>query len=111
MKRTQGFTPQTTANFAALPNFAPVASCNHEENTASKDCGITIFLKIQTHKRFKRMLFIKLLGQKHNLHIFRVMPFIKLKMTLKQQLNDENNEKWVELFLFQICIFQLHEIQ
>ena len=58
------------------------------------------------------MLFIKLLVQKHNLHIFRVMPFIKLKMTLKQ-LNGQkqNNEKWVELFLFQVCIFQLHEIQ
>ena len=32
--------------------------------------------EIQTHKRFKRMLFIRV---KHNMHIFRVIPFMKLQ--------------------------------
>ena len=32
--------------------------------------------EIQTHKRFKRTLFIR---TKHNMQIFRVIPFIKLQ--------------------------------
>ena len=44
MKRTHNYVLQTTANFAALPDFAQVASCNHEENTTCKDCG-NYFLK------------------------------------------------------------------
>ena len=34
-----------------------------------------------------------LLGQKHNLQIVGVIPFIKLKTTLKQQLNGEKRWK------------------
>ena len=43
--------------------------------------------EIQTHKRLKIMLFIR---TKHNMQIFRVIPFIKLQND-KQQLN---GEKW-----------------
>ena len=42
--------------------------------------------KIQTCKRFKRMLFIR---TKHNMHIFGYSPLLSYKMTLKQQLNGE----------------------
>ena len=39
-------------------------------------CVLTIAYQIQTHKRFKIMLFIR---TKHNLQIFRVIPFMKLQ--------------------------------
>ena len=37
---------------------------------------LKLHIKIQTHKRFKRTLLVK---TKHNLRIFGVIPFIKLK--------------------------------
>ena len=43
-------------------------------------------IALQTHKGFKRMLFIR---TKHNLQSFGVIPFISsYKTALKQQLNN-----------------------
>ena len=49
-----------------------------ERCTSSQHC-----CKLLTHKRFKRTLFIR---TKHNMRISGVIPFIKYKTTLRQQL-------------------------
>ena len=35
-------------------------------------------VKIQTYKRFKRMLFIRIKVLNHNMQVFVIIPFIKL---------------------------------
>ena len=40
-------------------------------------------IKLQTHKRFKRTLFIR---TKHNMQISRVIPFIKLRNDTRRQI-------------------------
>ena len=54
--------------FASMFNLSFKPKCvNHDRHSSCK---------IQTHKRFRRTLFIR---TKHNLQIFRVIPFIKLQ--------------------------------
>ena len=52
-------------------------------------CLFHYYYKIQTRERFKRTLFIR---TRQNQKFFRVIPFVKYKMTLKvivkQELND-----------------------
>ena len=48
--------------------------------------SVSISVKIQTHKRLKRTLFIM---TEHNMWIFGVSPFSSYKTTLKQQSNGE----------------------
>ena len=57
--------------------------------------GIRPFIKIQTHKRFKRTFFIR---TKHNMRIFGVIPFIKFQTHksccfLKQKKKRKEKEK------------------
>ena len=51
------------------------AACQTDSSKQNADIWVN-FVKSKTHRRFKRMLFIR---TKHKMLIFRVIPFIKLQ--------------------------------
>ena len=81
-------------------------SCSHKNLKQEWLLQVLAFWnKIKTHKRFKRMLFIQ---TKHNMQIFRVIPFIKLQndteTTVKWWKTMKNEmESYTYLFLVELC--------
>ena len=51
--------------------------------------------KIQTHKRFKRMLFLRI---KHNMQTFTAILFIKLQNDRQQLYSEKKDEPYISVF-------------
>ena len=77
---------QTKGGNRRSKDVTPAQQQRAESPTVTLAWHANQYSEVQTHKRFKRTLFIR---TKYNMRIFGVIPLSSYKTTLQQQLNGE----------------------